>query len=115
MAPMVKPSLPIAVLLGLVAPAAAQPAPPDFSVLRTTPGTVGDRDMAKSVSPGAEQATGRKRRLHLEGAGVGYDIDDRLTLKGGFRFGTRPDESGAGAGSTGPGVYVGIRRSLGRP
>ncbi|MDC7786225.1 hypothetical protein PQJ75_01545 [Rhodoplanes sp. TEM] len=111
---MVGPRIGIAVLLGLALPAAAgtsaaQPASPDFSVLAETPGGAGDR-----ARP-AEGASGpaRKRRLHVEGFGVGWDVDDRLTVRGGLRPGGRTDESGASAGGA-SGVYLGIRRSLGR-
>lgn len=85
----------------------AQPSQPDFSVLATTPGTVADR-----ASPGTRAADpAQKRRLHLEGLGVGYDVDDRLTLKGGYRAGSRPDDAGTGGGA---GLYLGFSRSLGR-
>ncbi|MFL9827587.1 hypothetical protein [Rhodoplanes sp. SY1] len=102
----------VAAVLGLALPAGAgavlaQPSQPDFSVLATTPGTVTDR-----AAPGSRAATtAQKRRLHLEGLGVGYDVDDRVTLKGGYRAGGRPESGGPGGGS---GVYLGLSRSLGR-
>ncbi|MFD2184517.1 hypothetical protein [Rhodoplanes azumiensis] len=111
---MVKPWV-LVVGLGLALPAGAgavlaQPTQPDFSVLATTPGTVADRAAAGPRAAG----TARTRRLHLEGLGVGYDVDDRVTLKGGFRPGGRSDEAGSGSGGS-SGVYLGVRRSLGRP
>lgn len=102
----------IAGVLALTLPAGAgavlaQPSQPDFSVLATTPGTAADR-----ASPGSRAADpAQKRRLHLQGLGVGYDVDDRVTLKGGYRSGGRPDDVGSGGGS---GVYLGLSRSLGR-